>query len=78
MEYIKVKDKDNLYRDSYSNGIVNGDYDSYQQYISNYKQKMNENENIKKMKDDIDLIRNDLDDIKNLLKNILNFSNESK
>ena len=53
MEYIKVKDKDHLVRDSYSNGIVNTDIDSYNAYINNYKKTYAESQKIKNLENDM-------------------------
>jgi flagellar biosynthesis chaperone FliJ len=78
MDYIKVKDKVNLVRDSYSNGIVNTDYKAYSQYINTYSQKLNENKKIESMRKDIDNIQSDLSEIKDLLRNLLINNNETK
>lgn len=74
MDYIKVKDKDYLVRDSYSNGIVNTDEESYNAYIQNYKKKYFESQKLKTLEKDINVIKNDLDEIKHLLRSL---SNES-
>jgi hypothetical protein len=75
MEYIKVKDKDHLVRDSYSNGIVNTDIDSYNAYINNYKKTYAESQKIKNLENDMNKIKDDLTEIKNLLRN---FTHESR
>jgi hypothetical protein len=74
-DYIKVKDKDYLYRDLNSEAIVNSDHEGYQKYIQNYKTKIKETERINTLENDVSSIRSDLDEIKNLLRN---FVNESK
>lgn len=74
MSYIKVKDKNYLYRDEYSMGIVNTDHEGYQQYVADYTNKYNQIKKVQKMEEEIQLIRNDLDEIKNLLRNLANGS----
>jgi hypothetical protein len=74
MEYIKVKDKDHLMRDSYSQGIVNTDVDSYNAYLQRYKNAYNEAQKIKNLENEMSEIKNDLNEIKNLLRNLSNGS----
>ena len=74
MEYIKVKDKDHLVRDSYSNGIVNTDTDSYNAYMQSYKKAYIEAQKIKNLENDVNEIKSDLNEIKNLLRNLANES----
>lgn len=75
MNYIKVKDKDYLLRDTESNGIINSNDIGYQAYVENYKRTYNESKRINTLENDVSSIRSDLDEIKNLLRN---FVNESK
>lgn len=72
MTYLKVKDKDNLVRDLNSNGIVNVDINSYQQYVENYRTAYNSKQKINEIETDLNKIKTDLDDIKNLLRSLLN------
>lgn len=72
MEYIKVKDKNNLVRDTYSNGIVNTDYENYKKYVDSYKRKLQESNRIQKVENELDSIKNDLNEIKTLLRNLTN------
>lgn len=74
MDYIKVKDKNHLARDTNSNGIVNFDSDGYEKYIENYKRVYNESKKIKNLEDEMSEIKNDLDEIKTLLRNLANGS----
>ncbi len=74
MEYIKVKDKDHLVRDSYSNGIVNVDSESYNAYIQSYKKAYIESQKIKNLENDVNEIKNDLNEIKLLLRSLSNGS----
>lgn len=70
MEYIKVKDKDNLIRDSFSNGIVSTDIEGYKSYIQNYKKTYNDSQRIKDLEKNVDEIKGDLNEIKELLRNL--------
>lgn len=72
MNYIKVKDKDYLLRDTESNGIINNDDMGYQAYTENYKRVYNESKRINTLENDVSSIRSDLDEIKNLLRNFVN------
>lgn len=74
MEYIKVKDKNNLARDSYSNGIINTDYENYKKYVDSYKRKVEESMRIKNLEGELNVIKNDLNEIKSLLGNLINGS----
>lgn len=74
MTYIKVKDKNNLYRDSYSNGIVNEDRKAYEQYLNSYAQKINENKKIEDLSNEVASLQHDLNEIKTLLRALLNES----
>ena len=71
MDYIKVKDKDNLVRDTYSNGIINTDYENYRKYVDSYNQKMSETQKIKDLQTEVSSIKEDLTEIKDLLKKFL-------
>ena len=75
MDYIKVKDKDHLVRDAYSNAIVNVDMDAYNAYIENYRQRYNESQRIQNLEGDVNEIKNNLGEIKNLLISLANGSN---
>lgn len=74
-DYIVVKDKNHLFRDLNSEGIVNADYNGYQAYVENYKRTYNESKRINALENDVNNIKSDLNEIKTLLRN---FVNESK
>jgi len=74
MDYIKVKDKDFLYRNKDNNSIINSDYDSYKIYEELYKSKYNEKKRIESIENDLNDLKNDLNEIKNLLRNLANGS----
>jgi peptidoglycan hydrolase CwlO-like protein len=71
MEYIKVKDKDYLLRDSYSNGIISNDLESYQAYVESYKKIKNSNKKIKDIEESMKNMQSDLNEIKSLLVNLM-------
>ena len=71
MDYIKVKDKNYLLRDSHSNAIVNSDYENYRKYIDTYKIKKDELNKIKSLEKDVSSLKEDIGEIKSLLKNII-------
>jgi hypothetical protein len=67
MNYIKVKDKEHLFRDVNSNGIINTDEESYAMYIENYKRQRNSIKKIEELENQVNEIKNDMSEIKNLL-----------
>jgi peptidoglycan hydrolase CwlO-like protein len=69
--YIQVQGKNNLVRDSYSNGILNTDVESYNAYIESYKQKHKELKKVESLETELNSIKNDIDEIKGLLKSLL-------
>lgn len=69
--YLQVQGKSNLIRDSYSNGILNIDSESYNAYIESYKQKIKEVKRVDCIETELDEIKNDINEIKNLLKSLL-------
>jgi hypothetical protein len=74
MGFIRVKDKNGLYRDESNNAIINMDQNEYQHYVQNYKKKYNEVQKIKNLENDVSEIKNDLNEIKNLLRGLANES----
>ena len=70
MEKIKIKDEFNLFRDSYTNAIVNTDMQSYNNYISSKKTKEEESKKIESIENEIINVKNDLNEIKELLRNL--------
>jgi len=74
MTYIKVKDKDDLVRDTTSNGIVNIDESGYNSYMDNYKRIYNQNSKIKNLENDVNEIKSNLNEIKDLLRSFINGS----
>lgn len=70
MSYIKVENKDYLYRNKENNSIVNTDYESYKLYEEMYRKKYKENKRIESLENDVNIIKNDLNEIKDLLRNL--------
>ena len=70
MDYIKVKDKNYLVRDTDSNGIVNTDFDSYENYVFTYKNRMSSEKKLKEFEEDMNHLKNDIEEIKSLLRNL--------
>jgi hypothetical protein len=75
MTYIKVKDKNHLERDKFSNAIVNTDVENYEKYLETYRQKYSEKQKITNLENEMNVIKNDLSEIKNLLVSLI--KNES-
>ncbi|MGA1049666.1 MAG: hypothetical protein ACO3UU_16805 [Minisyncoccia bacterium] len=74
MDYIKVKDKDYLLRDTFSNGIISNDDQGYQAHVENYKRAYNESKRINILENDVNDMKDDLNEIKTLLRNLANGS----
>lgn len=70
MNYIKVKDKDNLFRDINSNGIINTDQEAYKNYVENYKRQLNSSKKIENLQSEVNEIKSNVQEIKNMI-NIL-------
>lgn len=71
MEYIKVKDKENLIRDVNSNAILNTDTESYRAYIENYKRTYEKTKKIKDLEQEVSDLKNDISEIKTMLRNFI-------
>ena len=72
MSYIKVKDNENLVRDSKSNCIINTNKSEYDEYLARRKSKQNEKNKVENLEKDMDTLKNELSEIKFLLKEIIN------
>lgn len=75
MNYSKVSENLNLYRDNFSGAIINSNVSEYENYVQQKRLKEQEVNRIKQIEDDIFNIKNDLSEIKNLLRNLSNGSN---
>lgn len=68
--YLKVENKEHLYRDKENNSIINSDLESYKIYEELYRKKYHEKKRIDMIENDISNIKNDLSEIKDLLRNL--------
>tara|TARA_B100000700_G_scaffold321159_1_gene419850 strand:- start:898 stop:1110 length:213 start_codon:yes stop_codon:yes gene_type:complete len=69
MSYVKVKDRNDLVRDSRTGCIINTSKSQYNEYLSNRDVREKETQS---MKQDLDDLKNEMNEIKSLLKEILN------
>lgn len=67
---IKIKDEFNLFRDSFTNAIINTDMQSYNNYLNSKKIKEEESRKIENIQNEIVNVKNDLNEIKDLLRNL--------
>jgi hypothetical protein len=67
--YLKVENKEHLYRNVENNSIINSDYESYKVYEEMYRRKYNEKKRIESLENDINSMKSDLKEIKDLLRN---------
>ena len=72
MEFVKVKDHENLLRDPKSNSIINTNVGEYDEYIArrDAAEKAKDSEVI--MKEDLDNLKGEINEIKSLLKELVN------
>ena len=71
MEFVKVKDHENLLRDPKSNSIINTNVGEYDEYIArrDAAEKAKDSEVI--MKEDLDNLKGEINEIKSLLKELV-------
>lgn len=74
MGFIRVKDKNGLYRDESNNAIINMNKNEYNSYLESYKKVHNESKRINTLENDVNDIKSDLNEIKTLLRNLANGS----
>ena len=72
MDYIKVKNHENLIRDSKSNFIINTNKSEYDEYIARRKQKQNEKNKVENLERDLSTLRNEITEIKDMLRSLVN------
>ena len=72
MDYIKVKNHDNLIRNSKSNFIIKTNKSEYDEYIARRKQKQNEKQKVDNLERDISTLRNEITEIKDMLRSLVN------
>ncbi len=69
MSHIKVKDRNDLVRDSRSGCIINTNQSQYHQYITQRDARENETQS---MKQDLDDLKSEMNEIKQLLRGLAN------
>ncbi len=72
MSYLKVKDRDDIVRNSRTNFIVNKNKSQYEQYIARRDVKDQENEKVNTMEKDLSDLKNEISEIKDLLRSLTN------
>ncbi len=71
MEFVKVKDHENLFRDPTSNGIINTNVGEYDEYIARRESAEKAKESEVTMKEDLDNLKGEINEIKSLLKELV-------
>ena len=69
MSYIKVKDRNDLVRDSHSGCIINTNKSQYNEYLTQRESREND---AKRMKQDLDDLKSEMNEIKQLLRGLAN------
>lgn len=69
--YIKVKNHEDLVRDTRSNAIINQNKNAYDNYIENYRNTYTEKQRINSLERDLSDVKNDINEIKGLLKSLV-------
>ena len=72
METFTQKGHKDLARDPETNGIVNVNKVSYDQYIASRNAKSEKNQKVQTMEEDLANVKNELNEIKSLLKELVN------
>ena len=71
MEFVKVKDHDNLVRDPLSNGIINTNNSDYDEYIARRDAAKVQKEKSSTMEEDLANLKGEINEIKSLLKELV-------
>ena len=72
MSYLKVKDRDDIVRNSKTNCIVNTNKSQYEQYIARRDSQNAKQEKVKTMEEDLADLKNEMSEIKQLLRSLAN------
>ena len=67
MEFVQVKDHENLVRDPSSNGIINTNKSDYDEYIARREAANKEKEKSSNMEEDLANLKGEINEIKSLL-----------
>lgn len=71
-KYLPVEGHPNLVRDSLTNAIINTDFQSSSNYISNKTKRLLEKQKIEDISKELESLKSDINEIKMLLRNISN------
>ena len=71
MEFVKVKDHENLFRDPTSNGIINTNVGEYDEYIARRDAAKVQKEKSSTMEEDLANLKGEISEIKSLLKELV-------
>ena len=71
MEFVQVKDHENLVRDPSSNGIINTNKSDYDEYIARREAANKEKEKSSNMEEDLANLKGEINEIKSLLKELV-------
>ena len=70
-EYVQVKNKDNLVRDTHSNAIVNNNKSAYELAKKIAEAAQKQRDEIRSATREINTIKNEMHDIKSMIKTLL-------
>ena len=71
MDFVKVKDHQNLMRDPTSNAILNNNQSDYDEYIARRNAAEKEKEKSSNMEEDLANLKGEINEIKSLLKELV-------
>ena len=71
MEFVQVKDHENLVRDPMSNGIINTNDTQYEEYLARREASNKAKDSEVTMKEDLDNLKGEINEIKSLLKELV-------
>ena len=71
MDFVKVKDHQNLMRDPTSNAILNDNQSDYDEYIARRNAAEKEKEKSSNMEEDLANLKGEINEIKSLLKELV-------
>ena len=71
MEFVKVRDHENLVRDPLSNGIINTNNSDYDEYIARRESAKEQQIKSSNMEEDLANLKCEINEIKSLLKELV-------
>jgi len=72
MDYIRVRDNENLIKNTKSNFIVNTNKSEYDEYVTRRKLKKSEKNKVDNLERDISTLRDEITEIKDMLRSLVN------